>query len=946
MKSGIPNKLQIITLTDQHNLSVTSELTLKDAPVALACKDNTIHSIIATGMKSFIYAPPKSLTPASSFTHDLLISSIDQSAIAVSKSHLIIASDEGNITILKLPHLQLLHATKPHSQGVTDMVIHPSLPMIATTARDRTTLLINLHTAEPIQSLKPTQPPALRTSIRAVRFTNDDHLFFTAESNPRQGGWVAAWRSATPADGKFAPVSTIRVSSDALTAITVNSTATLAAVSSSEGHVIMIRWNGYSFTRVWTTEPKRTFMRPPPPPHVLPVTGMSFAGDGTYLLTASADYTVAVWPIKAPMDPGKLRRIVIRVLITIVMVFAFMMAEDEMLHSGARKGRSYVEPLMEPSLGKVRGIVRPPFRKGMNLARPLIASLRGDENHERDDESGVHSTDSFDEPNKASPIAVNTTAEIGDVDVPEDIVVETELAVEEVHDGKCSSAETQEEDAGTCMLSSNAEVQDNADVIPPMESMEDGRAKDVQQNEKQDQAHDMELPMSTSAEYAANNTSAEKEHTDQDYRNVKEEGISADLTYGEADTLEQTGDGIRSEVVEEREQVPSSTSKESPIAMLQDPLSETVEDVLSTISMEPPSTKSGDTPLSASKDVMSTLPEDDDSSKDFITEHDDTDLRERNEHKISKEDEQIEINPDPKHVSTAEGSEIDTGGEQQDSNNPTDALDEPNDEIVEIAGEEMVESSEDTDDSSNPVVIGETTGDLSEPRNTDEEAETLSQSIKQAGEPSTQAMTADENTIEDGNSERDSSPLDDSATEITTDINVTNESMNSADTKEHQLDESAMKLEETVENTVQDGDANVKEDDAVVSTAADVDRFRQTCTKRRVRSLFGLGRTRVADRVQKKRTRSNPRNIMEEQNEIETVNFGHQRNFDKNKAGGTSHGIDNKSGMADAEMVGHGRQFQQGDDVDGHVASYGWKVTNGICSHIDRIQYIITRTLK
>ena len=89
---------------------------------------------------------------------------------------------------------------------------------------------------------------------------------------------------------------------DALTALAADATGARVALSSSEGHVALFRWDASHrvFARVWSTELAALPLTQPVPPHVLPVTGMLFSPSGSHLLSASADYTVAVWPTKPP----------------------------------------------------------------------------------------------------------------------------------------------------------------------------------------------------------------------------------------------------------------------------------------------------------------------------------------------------------------------------------------------------------------------------------------------------------------------------------------------------------------------------------------------------------------------------------------------------------------------------------------------------------------------
>lgn len=474
MKSGIPNKLQILTFTPSpQSLHLTATLSLSDAPVSLAAQHNTLHSLISTGMKSFLFQPPKTLNPVSNFTHDLLISStVDQSAIALSASHLVIASDEGQLTVLQFPHYELLYTITPHTQGVIDLVLHPSLPLIATTSRDKTALLTNLHTRQLIQALLPTQPKPFRTHIRAIRFTTISGLLFTAESNPRKGGWLAAWRSSNALAGGFGPVATVRVSADALTAFAVNSDATYAAACSSEGHVVLLRWNGRAFAKVWTTEPAKKWLRPPLPPHVLPVTGICFTEVGDCFLTASADYTVAVWPTHVHMKRVGFLTILFWALSLVISLFALLMVEDRHIGEGVRKRRETITPYLEPVLSNVRGKVGPALNKGVDgvlpyleEAKPYLWRVLGTAKKKREWERGETKSEpgQLNDRRDSVNAVKSTDGDVGGVD----LISETESSNNNPDQLKVHDTENVDRDVGDLLSKEESTVKEREDEKKP-----------------------------------------------------------------------------------------------------------------------------------------------------------------------------------------------------------------------------------------------------------------------------------------------------------------------------------------------------------------------------------------------------------------------------------------------------------------------------------------------
>lgn len=324
-----------------------------------------MHTVIGPGLKSFRFNGKK-LSPISNFHHDIRIASTEeQSAVAVSADGrvIVIASDEGRVCALALPYYEPLFQGQLHSQGITDLCLSHDGALVATTARDRAAHIWRAATGEIVQTVKPAMPPDLRTHVRAIRFSNDPNLIFTAESNPRQGGWISASRRNS--SGTFEPCATAKVSTDALTAFSVNETGTLAALSSSEGHVMLFQWDGVSFDKIWSSETQLNLFKAPTPPHVLPVTGIRFSTSGRHLLTASADYTAAVWPTEKPPSWRKTGVIfwILSILVALLAVIIFS--------AMAMKRDKSTPPAMTADLANTTKS----FRRGRNRTRHRHSGL-------------------------------------------------------------------------------------------------------------------------------------------------------------------------------------------------------------------------------------------------------------------------------------------------------------------------------------------------------------------------------------------------------------------------------------------------------------------------------------------------------------------------------------------------------------------------------------------
>lgn len=362
------------------SLSEKASIDLPDAVVALAASGTTLYSIIGVGVKIFSCSD-NTLTTHSSFRHDLRVSATqDQSAIAVSAdlSALIVASDEGHVVSLSLPRYENLFSAHLHTQGVTDLAISSDATLVATTSRDRSAYIWRSRTGQIHQILKPVVPPDMRTHIRAVRFCQSNpHTIFTIESNPRKGGWIAAWqRPPDTHEAAFKPVTSLKVSADAITTFSVNTDGTLIAASSSEGHVMLLRWRGSSFSLVWSTETKLSWFSPPKSPHDLPITGLRFSKSADYFFSASADYSVAAWPIKPPREWHRARRLTLCLLNMLILLFAMLVVEDPALPSAIRHHRSTLQPYLEPHLSKVQGYVRPFIRDHQSQVQPYLIKIQ------------------------------------------------------------------------------------------------------------------------------------------------------------------------------------------------------------------------------------------------------------------------------------------------------------------------------------------------------------------------------------------------------------------------------------------------------------------------------------------------------------------------------------------------------------------------------------------
>lgn len=354
-------------------------VSLDDAPVAVAAHENVIITAMGTGCKNLIRKERKALVPQSTFHHDVQVStSYEQSSVAVAPngSRLAVASDEGHLTILKLPHYELMISKHLHTQGIIDLCFSADGTLVATTARDRAAYLCKTDSLEIVQRISPVMPEALHTHIRAIRFATADPLvLFTVESSPRKGGWIAVWRSSNQDRSNWTPISSLKASKDAVTTMAVSSTTEFLALSTTEGHVIVFTWNGNNLSRVWSTEASIRSFGPTITPHVLPVTAIRFTKSSEHFLTASADYTVALWSTHRKRNWIITSRILLWFIGVIVLLFAILVAEDEHLHHGLRRSRDRIKPHLDPFASEAQKRMRPFIRRGSATFQPYTERM-------------------------------------------------------------------------------------------------------------------------------------------------------------------------------------------------------------------------------------------------------------------------------------------------------------------------------------------------------------------------------------------------------------------------------------------------------------------------------------------------------------------------------------------------------------------------------------------
>ncbi|PXF45527.1 Membrane glycoprotein spo14 [Gracilariopsis chorda] len=333
MKSGIPNACEVLSFDESSaELISVASTELSDAAVALATHGSVIHIVMGPGVKDYVYKSEK-IVPSSSFEHDLQVSTTqEQTAVAASEdgSTLVVASDNGNVVVLRLERFEPVFSGPIHTNGITDLSITSDGSLVGTAGRDKLAQIWKSKDGEVLQTLDTVMPTSIRTHIRAIRFCSaQPDVIFTAESNPKRGGWIAAWRkSSTSEIARYSPIAKIKASSDALTAMCVNNEGSLLASSSAEGHVSLFAWDGLAFSKIWSTETRTNIFKASTPPHVLPVTGMHFTNS------------------------------------------------DEHLNELIRNRRAQIAPYMEPHLSEVQGVVRPFVREQHRSLYTHISKLR------------------------------------------------------------------------------------------------------------------------------------------------------------------------------------------------------------------------------------------------------------------------------------------------------------------------------------------------------------------------------------------------------------------------------------------------------------------------------------------------------------------------------------------------------------------------------------------
>lgn len=324
--------MQEIHSFDERALTFSEKDTLKldDAATALATHDNLLITIIGTGCKNFVYQEGK-LSEESDYEHDIHVSSTEeQSKLVMSTDgkRLIVASDSGPVRVLRYPECEPITVAKLHSQGVNDLDIAKDGSIVASSARDNCSYLWNTETGESVQLLQPLYKDQNRTSIKAVRFSPiDSNILFAVESNPRKGGsWLSIWRKGNDMKTPWKCHSHVLALREGVSTFSVSPNGKHIAIASVEGHVALLTWNGSSFRKNWNTEDRVSLFTPAKPSHALPVTSLCFTHSSEYVLTASADWTVAAWSVRKRTNFKRIRTVFKRFTWLIVAVIAIFIA--------------------------------------------------------------------------------------------------------------------------------------------------------------------------------------------------------------------------------------------------------------------------------------------------------------------------------------------------------------------------------------------------------------------------------------------------------------------------------------------------------------------------------------------------------------------------------------------------------------------------------------------
>lgn len=312
----------------------------------------------------------------SSFTHDIKVSNTEEQSgilFSVDGSRLILASDKGPVRVLGFPDFEeMLSEMRLHTDGVNDVDVSPDGKTVTSTARDKCTFLWDATTGTVVQTLEPLFKQEMRTSIRGARFSpSEAGLLFAVEANARMGGTiVSAWRRTADRKASWQPVSNRQALSEAVCSLAVSPDGRLIAVSSVEGHVALLSWTGRSFRMLWTTETRTSWFAKPKPSHALPVTALRFSHGGNYLFTASADWTVAVWPAYRPWNFKGAFKFLRRLTWFIVLLLAYILGEHKLPPEVGQR-RAELIPQLHPVISEFQDTARPIIAERAEHARVL-----------------------------------------------------------------------------------------------------------------------------------------------------------------------------------------------------------------------------------------------------------------------------------------------------------------------------------------------------------------------------------------------------------------------------------------------------------------------------------------------------------------------------------------------------------------------------------------------
>jgi hypothetical protein len=395
MKSGIGSGIQVHSFHERAgSFKKLQGIETADAPIAVAGNSCSplIYTLVGPGCKNYAF-DGRRLQPESGFEHDIRIAKKqEQSCIALSAdaSVLLVASDAGSVQALSLPECAPMARFDLHTKGVNYIDVTAEGRHAVSISRDHSAYIWDTTTAQILQKLEVVAPPELKTHICAARFSpSDPAVLFTAESNPRQGAWISVWRACSsplsttaPSPGensrvfhRYKIVTSGKVLRDSLTSMAVHENGRVA-VSSSEGHVALLRWNGVTRIRkVWSTETRERWFKDPPPPHVLPVTSVAFSARGKYFLTASADFTVAAWPARGLIRIRSVMSAVCWIGALLAVLLALLLAEEPELER-ISKDVALHRRRLEPHISDAREYLRPKVAKRAERLRAIAENAR------------------------------------------------------------------------------------------------------------------------------------------------------------------------------------------------------------------------------------------------------------------------------------------------------------------------------------------------------------------------------------------------------------------------------------------------------------------------------------------------------------------------------------------------------------------------------------------